>query len=83
MFVSYRIISNTSYVVLYYIILYYNILYYIILYYIILYYIMGPPTYMRSVVGRNVVVRRMTVVTWESARGKAFHISAMTTTDLS
>jgi len=30
---------------------------------IILYYnIMGPPTYMRSVVDRNVVTRRMTVI---------------------
>ena len=48
---------------LYYIILYYIILYYIILYYIILYYIIitGPPSYMRSVVDRNVVMRRVTV----------------------
>ena len=43
--------------------LYYIILYYIILYYIILYYIMGPPSYTRSVVDRNVVMRRMTVPT--------------------
>ena len=55
------------YIILYYIILYYIILYYIILYYIILYYIilqcslMGPPSYMRCVVDRN-VMRRMTVV---------------------
>ena len=48
------------YIILYYIILYYIILYYIILYYIILYYItMGPPSYMRSVVDRNVVMRRI------------------------
>ena len=38
------------------------LLYYIILYYIILYYIvMGPPSYMRSVVDRNVVMRRIPV----------------------
>jgi len=52
------------YIILYYIILYYIILYYIILYYIILYYlyiIMGPPSYMRSVVDRNVVMRRIPV----------------------
>jgi len=31
---------------------------------IILHYnLMGPPSYMRSVVGRNVVIRRMTVFT--------------------
>ena len=29
---------------------------------IIIYYIMGPPSYMRSVVDRNVVMRRMTVL---------------------
>ena len=54
------------YIILYYIILYCIILYYIILYYIILYYIyyilMGSPSYMRSVVDRNVGMRRMTVV---------------------
>jgi len=45
------------------IILYYNIILTIILYHIILYYnIMGPPLYMRSVVDRNIVMRRMTVV---------------------
>jgi len=50
------------YIILYYIILYYIILYYIILYYIILYYnLMGPPSYMRSVVDRNVVMRRIPV----------------------
>jgi len=39
-----------------------NILYYIILYYIILYYnLMVPPSYMRSVVNRNVVMRRIPV----------------------
>ena len=39
------------------------VLYYIILYYIILQYynLKGPPSYMRSVVDRNVVMRRMTV----------------------
>ena len=48
------------YIILYYIILYYIILYYIILYYIILYYIItGPPSYMRSIVDRNVVMRGM------------------------
>ena len=51
------------YIILYYIILYYIILYYIILYYIILYYnnLTGPLLFMRSVVDRNVVMRRMTV----------------------
>jgi len=50
------------YIILYYIILYYIILYYITLYYIILYYnVFGPPSYMGSVVDRNVVMRRMTV----------------------
>ena len=36
---------------------------YVMLYYIILYYynLMGPPSYMRSVVDLNVVMRRMTV----------------------
>ena len=43
-------------------VLYYIILYYIILYYIILYYnIMGPPSYMRSVVEKNIVIRRIPV----------------------
>ena len=50
-----------GHIILYYIILYYIILYYIILYYIILYYIMGPPSYMWSVVDRNVVMRRIPV----------------------
>jgi len=58
-----------SIIILYYIILYYNVtlcyilLYYIILYYIILYYInlMEPPSYMRSIVDRNVVMRRIPV----------------------
>ena len=45
-------------VLLYYIILYYIILYYIILYYII---IIESPSYMRSVVDRNVVRRRIPV----------------------
>ena len=50
------------YIILYYIILYYIILYYIILYYIIPYYIItGPPSYMRSVVDRNFVMRRIPV----------------------
>ena len=49
------------YIILYYIILYYIILYYIILYYIILYYIMGLPSYMRSVVDRNVVMLHIPV----------------------
>jgi len=44
-------------------ILYDIIWYYIILYYIILYYtFVEPPSYMRSVVDRNVVIRRMNVV---------------------
>ena len=58
------------YIILYYIILYYIILYYIILYYIIyiisyiiLYYIIGPPSYTRFVVDRNVVMRRIAVYT--------------------
>jgi len=50
----------TYYIILYYIILYYIILYYIILYYII-YNLMGPPSYMRSVVDRNVVRRRIPI----------------------
>ena len=54
-------------IVLYYIVLYllyYVVLYYIILYYIILYYynLMGPPSFMRSVVDRNVVMRRIPVL---------------------
>ena len=57
--VSYRIISY--HIISYYIILYYIILYYITLYYIICYNLMGPPSYMRSVVDRNVVMRRMIV----------------------
>ena len=62
--ISYHIILY--YIMLYYVILYYIILYYIILYYIILYYIISyyiiivrPPSYMRSVVDRNVFMRRM------------------------
>jgi hypothetical protein len=39
----------------------YIISYYIILYHIILYY-MGPPSRMRSVVDRSVVMRRMSVL---------------------
>jgi len=36
---------------------------YVILYYIILYYnLMGPPAHMRSVVDRNVVMRRIRVL---------------------
>ena len=53
-------------VMLCYVILYYIILYYIILYYIILLYyynLKGPPSYLRSVVDRNVVMRRVTVLT--------------------
>ena len=50
------------YVMLCYAMLYYTMLCYVILYYIIiLYYIMGPSSYMRSVVDRNVVMRRMTI----------------------
>jgi len=52
------------YVMLCCIILYYIILYYIILYYIILYYIKGPPPFMRSVVDRNVVMRRIPAYCW-------------------
>ena len=56
--ISYHIILY--YIIPYHIILYYIILYYIILYYIILYYnLIGPPSYMRSVVDRNVVTRRI------------------------
>ena len=65
------------YIILYYIILYYIILYYIILYYIILYFILfyykivlqyyniiyyGSPSYIHSVVNRNVIIRPMTVL---------------------
>ena len=61
--VKYNIILY--YIILYYIILYYIILYYIILYYIILYYIyynlVEPPSYVRSVVDRNVFMRRIPV----------------------
>jgi len=54
--------NTTLHYTIYYIILYYIILYYIILYYIILYYdLMGPPSYTRSVVDRNVVMRRIPV----------------------
>ena len=45
-------------VMLCYIILYYIILYYIILYY----YLVEPLSYMRSVVDRNVVMRRIPVI---------------------
>jgi len=56
--------------ILYYVILYYVILCYVKLYYcnIILYYcsIMGPRLYTRSVVERNVVMRRIPVLTFHS-----------------
>ena len=66
------ILCYINYIMLYYIVLYcivlyllyYVVLYYIILYYIILYYynLMGPPSFMRSVVDRNVVMRRIPVL---------------------
>ena len=62
--ISYHITSHhiTSHHIIYYIILYYIILYYIILYYITVHYnLTGPPSYIRFVVDRNVVMRRMTV----------------------
>jgi len=52
------------FILFYYIILYYVMLRYVMLCYIILYYcnLIGPPTYMWSVVDRNVVMPLMTVV---------------------
>ena len=59
--ISFHIIYRISYrIISYHHILYYIILYYIILYCIILYYIIiGPPSYMRSVVDRNVIMQRI------------------------
>jgi len=42
----------------------------------------GTTVYMWSVVDRNVVMRRMAILTGESARRKAFHSSTLTTTNL-